>query len=78
MAEVGRKFELNQLEAQTKATQEAAEKLASLDTRIESLERTIDSSANSSGRVAVALNWLTGALVIVGAASVWVQYASNS
>ncbi len=78
MTEIGRKFELNQLEKQANATKEAAEKIEALEQRLESLENTIKTAADSSGKVAKALNFLTGALVLVGIVSAVLQYVTNS
>lgn len=51
------------LEELTKTTQELADEM-------ESLRGAFEESANSSSKVANALNWLTGALVLVGIAQV--------
>ena len=75
---MGRKAELNALKDQSKASQEIAETLGDLERRLESLESTIKSSSNSSGRVAISLNILTGALVIIGIVSVILEYSNAS
>ena len=78
MSELGRKSELNSLKEQSQASQEIAKTLGNLERRLESLESTIKSSSESSGRVAIALNILTGALVVIGVVSLYVQYSNAS
>ena len=58
------------LEKQTNATRKVNNALEQLNSRMESLENTFKESSKSSGKVAFALNLLTGALVLVGIAQV--------
>ena len=62
------------LQKQASATRKVNDTLGQLNTRIESLEKTFKKSSESSGRVASALNWLTGALVLVGVVQVFLAY----
>lgn len=62
------------LEKQTNATRKVSSALEHLNTRMESLENTFKESSKSSGKVALALNLLTGALVVVGVAQVAIAY----
>jgi hypothetical protein len=63
------------LEKQSNATRKVHGSLENLNSRIESLEQTFKESSKSSGKVARALNLLTGALVLVGVAQVIIAYA---
>lgn len=62
------------LQEQARVTKKVNNALGQLNARIESLEETFKKSSASSGRVASALNWLTGALVLVGVAQVFLAY----
>lgn len=62
------------LEKQTNATRKVNNALEQLNVRVESLEKTFKESSKSSGRVAFALNFLTGALVLAGVAQVVIAY----
>lgn len=58
------------LEKQANATRKVNSSIEELNTRLESLEQTFHESSKSSSRLAVALNILTFALVLVGVAQV--------
>lgn len=62
------------LEKQTNATRKVNNALEQLNSRIESLENTFKESSKSSGKLAFALNFLTGALVLTGIAQVVIAY----
>ena len=62
------------LEKQTNATRKVNNSLEQLNLRIDSLEKSFQESSNSSSKVALSLNWLTGALVLVGIAQVAMAY----
>ncbi len=62
------------LEKQTSATRKVNSAIEQLNNRISSLESSFNESSKSSGRVALALNVLTGVLVVVGIAQVVVAY----
>jgi len=54
------------IEKQTNATRKVNNSLEQLNSRIDSLEKSFQESSKSSGKLALSLNWLTGALVFVG------------
>jgi hypothetical protein len=64
------------LQEQSNATRKVNTSLESLNSRIDSLEKAFTESSKSSGKVACSLNWLTGALVLIGIAQVVLSYAA--
>ena len=62
------------LEKQTNATRKVNNSLEQLNSRIDSLEKSFQESSKSSGKVALSLNWLTSALVLVGIIQVAIPY----
>lgn len=66
------------LQEQSNATRKVNTSLEKLNSRMESLEKAFTASSNSSNKVALALNILTGALVLVGVAQVILTYTSQT
>jgi hypothetical protein len=66
------------LQEQSNATRKVNTSLVALNSRIDSLEKAFIASSNSSGKVAVALNCLTAALVLVGIVQVVLTYTSQT
>jgi phage host-nuclease inhibitor protein Gam len=65
-----KRSEVSILEKNANATLKVNSSLESLVARIQSLENSFQESSESSKKISVALNLLTGALVLVGAAQV--------
>jgi hypothetical protein len=74
MPEQGRQHELESLRMQAEASSKVAEHLVALNGNMEKLEKTVSSASDSSDRLAKALNWLTFALVVVGALAIVVPF----
>lgn len=55
---------------QTHATNAVSESLTNLNEKIDELEKSFSESSKTSEKVAKSLNWLTGALVLIGVAQV--------
>ena len=65
---------MDSINKQSHATCEVNDSLKNLNSRIDNLENAFTKSSESSGKVTIALNWLTGALVLIGIAQVVVAY----
>ncbi|MFT4918280.1 MAG: hypothetical protein ACI8RU_000893 [Zhongshania aliphaticivorans] len=72
-----KRSEVATLEKQANASRRVGASIEKLSERLESIEARFVESSGSSSRVALALNILTGALVLVGVAQVLVAVYVN-